>query len=176
MAYPANPEFEQVIIDSPTNIQNMDIIDLTNRIDRFMLEVGRSASATRSETNPHDVARRHSITAWIESRFQLYAGEPELDLPKYHPKPLKCPTPPVLYKVENGDAMQLINMLVALRTELTWSDSSERASGFSHADQTRIQTLIDKIKIVNVAVENDPEIDTPDVDLQEPPVNPSEPK
>ena len=126
-------------------------------------------------TNPHDAQRRHEITARLESRFQLYAGDPELDLPKYHPRPLECPTPPEIIKVENNDSQQLVNMLVALRVELAWSDSGERASGFKDADVVRVQTMMDKIKIVNQAVTDDPEIDTPDVDLQEPPANPNNP-
>lgn len=166
---------EEVVIPSPEVLQNLDIIDLINRVDRFILETARNASHSRTETNPHDARRRHEITNRFESRFQMYAAEPELDLPKYHPRPLKCPNPPEIYKVENNDSMQLINMLVALRTELSYSDSAERASGFKGADATRIQTVVDKIKIINEAVTNDPEIDTPDVDLQEPPVNANNP-
>jgi len=165
----------QVVIPSPDILQNMDIIDLINRTDRFILETARNASHSRTETNPHDARRRHEIMARLESRFKLYADEPELDLPKYHPRPLVCPVPPEVLKVENNDSQQLINMLVALRIELAYSDSGERASGFKNADAIRIQTLIDKIKIVNQAVSDDPEIDTPDVDLQEPPVNANTP-
>ena len=166
---------EEVVIPSPEILQNLDIIDLINRTDRFMLETARNASSTRTETNPHDARRRHEISARLESRFQMYAAEPELDLPKYHPRPLKCPVPPDIFKIENNDSMQLVNMLVALRTELAYSDSSERASGFKAADALRIQTVIDKVKIINQAVTDDPEIDTPDVDLQEPPVNANNP-
>lgn len=171
----ASNNLNEVKIPSPETMQNMDIVDMINRVDRFILETARNASATRTETNPHDARRRHEITARLESRFQLYAGDPELDLPKYHPRPLECPTPPEIIKVENNDSQQLVNMLVALRIELAWSDSGERASGFKDADIVRIQTMMDKIKIVNQAVTDDPEIDTPDVDLQEPPANPNNP-
>ena len=171
----SNTNLGSVEIPSPETMQNLDITDLINRVDRFILETARNASSTRTETNPHDARRRHEITNRFESRFQLYAAEPELDLPKYHPRPLKCPTPPEIIKIENNDSMQLINMLVALRTELAYSDSGERASGFKDADAVRIQTVIDKLKIINQAVTDDPEIDTPDVDLQEPPANPNLP-
>ena len=166
---------DQVVIPSPETMQNMDIIDLINRTDRFLLEPARNASSTRTETNPHDARRRHEILTRLVARFQLYAGEPELDLPKYHPRPLECPEPPEIFKIENNDSQQLINMLVALRTELAYSDSAERASGFKDADTVRLQTMMDKIAIVNQAVTDDPEIDTPDVDLQEPPVNANTP-
>lgn len=171
----ASSNLSEVVIPSPEIMQNLDIIDLINRTDRFILETARNASSTRTETNPHDARRRHEITDRFESRFQMYAAEPELDLPKYHPRPLACPEPPTINKIENNDSMQLINMLVALRTELAYSDSAERASGFKAADSLRIQTVVDKIKIINQAVTDDPEIDTPDVDLQEPPANPNLP-
>ena len=162
---------ETVDIPSPETLQNMDIIDLVNRIDRMILETARNQSHTRTETMGADIQRRHEMTSWLKSRFELYAGQPELDLPKYHPRPLQCPTPPEVNKVENPDSMQLINMLVAQRTELVYSDSSERASSFSGFDKKRQETLFEKIEQVNKAVEEGPAVDTPDVDLQEPPVN-----
>ena len=162
---------EVIVIPSPDVLQNMDVIDLINRIDRILLETGYNQSHTRTETMSADVKRRIDMTAWLRNRFDLYAGVPELDLPKYHPRPLQVPTPPVINKVENPDSMQLMNMYVAMRTELAYSDSSERASSFSTFDKTRIETLFDKIEQINEAVENDPAVDTPDVDLQEPPTN-----
>ena len=113
----------EVDIPSPETMQNMDIVDLTNRIDRFLLETARNASATRSETNPHDARRRHEITDRLERRFQLYAADPELDLPKYHPRPLKCPVPPTVLKIEN-------NVLAETETKLdVWFKVNPKPSG-----------------------------------------------
>ena len=162
---------EVVNIPSPETLQNMDIVDLVNRIDRILLETARNQSHTRTETMNADIKRRIDMTAWLRSRFNLYKSVPELDLPKYHPRPLQVPVPPVINKVENPDSQQLINMYVAMRTELVYSDSGERASSFSTFDAERIGVLFDKVEQVNEAVEQMPGVDTPDVDLQEPPVN-----
>jgi hypothetical protein len=154
------------------NIQNLDIVDLVNRSDRFMLEVARAASATRTETSTHDVARQETILARLEARFQMYSAEPELDLPHYHPKPMEVPAPPKINTVENNDSQQLLNLLSALRTELLFSDSAERSTSFNPADKGRIQALIDKMGQLIASVKADPFLDTPDVNYQpDPPVN-----
>lgn len=162
---PMNP------IQSPESFQNLDILDLVHRIDAYLLEVANAASATRRETSQHDLARSVAMEVRFRERFQLYAGDPELDLPKYHPKPLRVPAPPQLNRVENADSQQLLNLWAALRIELAFSDSAERASGFKQADQDRIVPVLDKIVKFNTAIQANPEIDLPDVDLQEPPAN-----
>jgi hypothetical protein len=158
-------------IQTRDKIQNLDIVDLVNRVDRFMNEVSRAASATRTETSTHDIARQHSILTRLESRFKMYGQEPELDLPHYHPKPMSVPAAPSILNVENNDSQQLLNLLSALRTELLFSDSAERSTSFNPADKCRIQAVIDKARQLIVAVEEDPFIDTPDVNHQQPPVN-----
>jgi hypothetical protein len=156
-------------IQSPESFQNLDILDLVHRIDAYLLEIGNAASATRRETSDHDLVRSEAMEVRFRERFTLYAGDPELDLPKYHPKPLRVPVPPALNRVENADSQQLLNLWAALRIELTYSDSSERASGFKQADVGRIVPVLDKIVKFNSAIKANPEIDLPDVDLQEPP-------
>lgn len=161
----------QMEIQTREKIQNLDIVDLTNRIDRFMSEVSRAASATRTETSVHDIQRQEDILNRLESRFQMYSAEPELDLPHYHPKPMDVPKPPVVNVIENNDNQQVLNLLSAFRTELLFSDSAERSTSFNPADKGRVQALIDKLRQLVEAVKADPFIDTPDVNHQQPPVN-----
>jgi hypothetical protein len=163
---PMNP------IESPAAIQNLDILDLTYRGDAYMMEIANAASSSRRETTDHDLIRSVAMEARWRERYTLYAAVPELDLPKYHPKALRLPDPPALNRVENADSQQLLNLWAALRIEITWSDSAERASGFKDADQGRIVPLLDKIVAFNAAIQANPEIDLPDVDLQEPGANP----
>lgn len=158
-------------IQTKEKIQNLDVVDLVNRLDRFMAEVSRAASATRTETSTHDVQRQQDILKRFESRFQMYAADPELDLPHYHPKPMQVPVPPEINIVENNDSQQLLNLLSALRTELLFSDSAERSTSFNPADKNRVQAVIDKAAQLIDAVEQDPFIDTPDVNYQKPPIN-----
>lgn len=162
---PMNP------IQSPEAFQNLDILDLVARIDAYLMEISRAASATRRETSTHDLTRSVAMEVRFRERFELYAGDPELDLPKYHPKALRVPVPPSLNRVENADSQQLINLWSALRIELSYSDSAERATGFKQADVGRVVPVLDKIVQFNTAIFDNPEIDLPDVDLQEPPAN-----
>jgi hypothetical protein len=166
---------ERIVIQSPDVIQNLDVLDLINRIDRYMLEMSRCASATRTETSVHDIKRAADLLSNLRDRFHLYDGPPELDLPKYHPKPIGVPVPPEPLIVENPDVQQLINILSALRIEVSFCDSAERASGFSRADAGRVGPVLDKIEMLIAAITANPEIDTPDVDKQEPSINPGVP-
>ena len=158
-------------ITSPEVMQNMDILDLCNRIDTYLLEVNRCASATRHETSDHDSKRMIDIVERFKSRFEHYKGEPELDLPKYHPKPLQMPAAPELNRVENNDLQQVINVFVALRIEVAFSDSAERASGFKGADAKSIDVVIEKLEKLVKLIDDEDEIDLPDVDRQEPSAN-----
>jgi len=158
-------------ITSPEIMQNMDILDLCNRLDTYLLECNNCASATRHETSDHDSARMIALVARFKSRFESYKGDPELDLPKYHPKPLTMPEPPSLNRVENNDVQQFINMMAALRIEVAYSDSSERASGFKGADAIRIDKMIEKMEKHTQMIDDEDEIDLPDVDRQEPNVS-----
>ena len=156
-------------IESPEKMQNLDIIDLCNRLDTYLLESAQSASATRHETSDHDSKRMEAMIARFKSRFELYNGEPELDLPKYHPKALPVPTPPTINNVENADIQQFLKLLIALRIELAFSDSAERSTSFKSADKARVDAVIEKLEKFVKVVDGEDEIDLPDVDRQEPP-------
>ena len=160
-------------IASPETVNNLDILDLAHRIDAFLLEIGSSASASRFENKSQDVIRLHAMLARFKSRFELYAGDPELDLPKYHPKPLTFPAAPELQRLENRDAQAMINMWAALRVEIAFSDSAERSSSFKDADKLRIDKVIEKMAKLVSAIEADPSIDLPDVNRQAAGANPS---
>lgn len=150
-------------------IQNLDIIDLTHRIDAYIEELANCASATRMETSEHDLRRAEAAIDHWEKRFEVYVGAPELDLPKFHPEPLRVPTPPEIRRIENRDLQQLINVWAALRIELVFSDSSERATSFKAADAARVRDVIAKLRQIIETIKSSPEIDLPDVNKQTPP-------
>jgi len=158
-------------ISSPELINNLDILDLAHRIDSYILEIASAASSTRFESKTQDVARMAAMLARFKDRFCLYNGDPELDLPKYHPKSLTFPQPPTINRSENRDSQAMINLWAALRVEIAYSDSAERSSGFKPQDVVRVSAMIEKMEKLQQAIENDPSLDLPDVDRQEPPAN-----
>ena len=158
-------------IASPETINNLDILDLAHRIDSYILEIASAASSTRFESKTQDVTRMKAMIERFKSRFGLYAGDPELDLPKYHPKPLTFPIPPAVNRLENRDSQAMINLWAALRVEMSYSDSGERSTGFKGADKVRIDEMLAKMGKLQEIIENDPALDLLDVDRQEPPAN-----
>lgn len=62
---PMNP------IRSPEVMHNLHILDLANRIDGFLRELGNCASATRHETSTHDLARSVAMHAHPHSRLLM---------------------------------------------------------------------------------------------------------
>lgn len=155
-------------IQSPETVANQDIQDLVARIDAYMNETVNCASATRDETSDHDLTRCRAMVDRFEKRFELYASDPELDLPKSHPKAMKLPAPGEIRRIQNTDLQAVVNHWAVLRVELSYSDSAERASGFKGADVNRVRAVIQKLKQLGDAIEEDPAIDLPDVDPQEP--------
>jgi hypothetical protein len=158
-------------IASPETVQNIDILDLCNRTDTYILEICQCASHTRHETSDADSARIAAMIARFRSRFEAYAADPELDMPKVHPRPLRMPQPPEHDRIENADLQQLINVWSALRIEMSFSDSAERSTGFKTADAERIDAVVTKLENLADLMDNEDEIDLPDVDRQDPPGN-----
>ncbi len=156
-------------IRSPDVLTNLDILDLVHRIDSYLREIANCASATRNETSPHDSGRAMSMVERFVTRLESYAGDPELDLPKYHPENLRVPQPPELNRIENADLSQMLYLWAALRIEIAFSDSAERSTGFKDADIGRYMPMLEKMADFVQSIEDSPEIDLPDVDLQDPP-------
>ena len=156
---------------SPESIQNLDIVNLCAQADQYTLEIGRCQSATRHETMQADITRIQAMLARFRGRFELFAGQPQLDLPKYHPTMSAVAKPPILERIENNDLQHVIDTLRALRVEIGWSDSGERSSGFSDFDAVRIRSVLDKLDKEVGEIEKTPSIDLPDINFQLPPAN-----
>jgi len=153
-------------IPSPATISNLDILDLTNRIDSYLIELDRCQSKDSLETNQHDLKRAGDMVSFFRARFEVYRGQPELDLPKYHPRPLSLPAAPTLADHVNQDVMQAKRLWAALRIEVSHSDSCDRAAGFTVADAGRVVPVLDKIDKHLATVKADPNIDLPDLENQ----------
>ena len=152
---------DTIIIDQPEKVQNLDILDLVSRIDRACWELHDCVSATRHESTPPDLTRWDALYGDLNRKFQLYKSEPELDLPKYHPKARPTPTPPILEIRQNVDVMAQIQLLIALRTEMVFSGAAERVTGFSVAQGIRIELALERWKKLLDDITAYPEVDSP---------------
>lgn len=161
-------------IRSPSVITNPDANNLIYWCDSYLLEFSRCASATRRETTEHDRRRMHDCINAFRKRVTHFSTIPELDRPKYHPEDIPVKTPPTLNRVENADVQHFVDSLVAIRIQTGFMDSSERASGINGYDSDRFVAELDKLdKFMSDIVDDKPENDLPDADLQEP--TPQEP-
>jgi len=159
-----------IAIDQPEKIQNLDVLDLVSRLDRACWELHECVSATRHESTPPDLTRWAALHNDIKRKFDLYKDEPELDLPKYHPKARPTPTPPILGQRQNVDVMAQIQLLIALRTEMVFSGAAERVTGFSAAQATRIELGIERWEKLLADITANPEVDSPNSPDEKPTV------
>jgi len=179
----ASEDLGQMEFDEIEAISNSDIINLVARIDLGLLQFSRTQSATTSGTHMADI---NIIDGWIDSFdqfFEHFADQPELFMPKAHPKPKNLPTAPVVNIVQNPGMQNLLYSLSHMRTELLYCESAERLNGF-HSQQAEVvvRPWIAKFKAFaaemreNVDPSNAERTWFPDADLQEPGVNPGEPR
>lgn len=158
-----------IVIRSPVAITNPDANNMIYWCDSYLIEFSRCSSATRRETTVHDRSRMHSCINTLRLRVNTFTDFPELDRPKYHPEDIPVSTPPALNRVENADVQHFVDSLVAIRIQMGFMDSAERASGMSMSDKTRAILEFDKLdKFMDDVLDAFPDNDLPDADLQEP--------
>lgn len=156
-------------IRSPAAITNPDANNLIYWVDSYLIEFSRCPSATRRETTEHDRRRMHDCLNAMQKRVNHFKDVPELDRPKYHPEDIPVKSPPVLNRIENADVQHFIDSLVAIRIQLAFMDSAERASGLSGYDFERFNAELSKLnKFMSDIVDEKPDNDLPDADLQDP--------
>jgi len=159
---------EMPALQRPDEICNIEVVDLTLRIDRMCLELNNCASATRNDTTEADIERMQGMAADIRKNFNAAVEAGELDLPTYHPIKTPLPVAPTLIYVQNVDVMAIISLLRALAVEITNSDASERATGFSEAQAERVTQVLDRIDARITAVSESSEVDAPNSAQQKP--------
>ena len=156
-------------IRSPTSITNPDVNNLIYWIDSYLIQFSRCQSSTRRETTAADRSRIHDFINEVRKRVEHFHNIPELDRPKYHPEDIPVKPGPKLNRVENADVQHILDTLVALRIQMAFCDSAERASGLSTYDYERNVAELDKLDVfMNEILDEKSEHDLPDADLQEP--------
>ena len=179
----ANVELGKMVFDEIDAISNSDIINLVARIDLGLMQFSRTQSATTTGTHAADV---NIIDGWVnsfEQFFEHFADQPELFMPKAHPKPKTLPAAPDVNIIQNPSMQNLLYSLSHLRTELLYCESAERLNGF-HSQQADVVVRPWITKFKAFAAEMRSNIDPanaartwfPDADLQEPGVNVGEPR
>lgn len=153
----------------PSTVQNLDLINLATQVTRFIEEHAKCQSASRDDTNQHDLKRCQDMIDFFKTRWENVVGTPELDTPYAHPEDYAAPTWPALPEnIQNADLHGLINLWSLIVIELLRSNSAERATGVSEADANRIVMITEKIQNNVNTMTADPSVDLPDAADLEP--------
>ena len=153
----------------PSTVQNLDLINLATQVMRFVEEHANCQSASRDDTNQHDLRRCQDMVDFFNTRWNNVVGTPELDTPYAHPEDYEAPVWPKLpEKIQNADLTGLINLWSLIVIELLRSNSAERATGVSEADAQRIVAIVEKIQNNITTMVADPSVDLPDAADLEP--------
>lgn len=179
----ASVDLGEMVIDHVEAINNADSICLVAYLDLGLQQFSRCPSSTSSEIQLADL---NIMRGWIdvfEQNFEHFAAQPQLYMPKAHPKPKTLPTPPSVKIVQNPAVQHQMYELSHMRTELLYSEDAERLNGFhSQTAQVVVRPWIAKFKAyceqlgLNIDPDNAERTWFPDSDLQEPGVNAGEPR
>lgn len=128
-------------------VYNHDVVGLTNRINRFIIEVQKSSSSGVSEMSRFDQDRLASYLDSMDAYHAWVIGQPELDLPETNPRSWEYEDFPGIIDVENEEVNDVVRLFILTRDELVSSQSARRGSGFVGFDSLRLTAIIEKARL-----------------------------
>jgi len=129
-----------------TYTYNHDVQSLSDKINRFIIEVGLSESANIHIVNPFDLTRFNSYLEGIRVMQSWINATPQLDLPNTYPRKFCMQTVQDVPQMESDSMRMLIRLLELMRDELIRGQSSRAASGLNTYDDVRLTATIDKVQ------------------------------
>lgn len=131
---------------TPIVVYNHDIVGFYYRINKFVVELVKSASSNVSQLNAYDRARLGTYLLALRAFHDWVLAQPHLDLPETTPREYKLDEPEPAVSVENDEVDDIVRMLVLARQELTNSQSARLSSGLIPFDATRFAAIITKVE------------------------------
>lgn len=142
---------------------NDDIVGIYRRINRFIEELQKSASANVADVNIYDKLRLKSYLSALTTYIDWVVGQPSLDLPETHPKALELEPVPAIQEVENLMVRDFVRLLERGRDEVINSQSARNATGLISFDENRLRAVIEKAeKYLDSYVDKVTPIDLPE--------------
>ena len=127
-------------------VYNTDIAGLHARINRFVIEQNKSASANFAGINTFDQARFKSYLSALRTYHAWMTSQPQLDLPETGPLPVSLEPDPIVIDVDNESVNDLLRMLTALREEVINSQSARVPTGMIGFDSIRFLAQVEKME------------------------------
>lgn len=130
--------------DASIKTYNHDIVGFWNRINRFIIELMKSASSGVNAMNDYDQQRLVSYLNALKLFHAWCVGAPQLDLVETHPREYVLEAAPAILPIENEAIDDLIRLFVIARDELVNSQSSRNACGLISFDSLRFTSVLFK--------------------------------
>ena len=125
---------------------NQDIVTLSDKINRFIIEVGLSETANVHIPSPFDLIRFEAYLEGIRVLQSWINATPQLDLPNTYPRKYCLKTVQDVPTMESDGARTLIRLLEVMRDELVRGQSTRTASGLNTYDDGRLTAIIAKVQ------------------------------
>lgn len=125
-------------------IYNDDIVGIYNRVNRFVIELIKSASANVNDINEHDNIRIVNYLNSLQAYINWVVSQNQLDLPETHPKTTTLEDAPAIPLMENLMIKDLIGLFLRARDEIINSQSARNSNGLIPFDLARINAVIQK--------------------------------
>lgn len=125
-------------------VLNHDIAGLCRRVNRFITEMHKSVSSGVHEVNEFDQERLDHYLSAVRAYRDWVVGQPQLDVPETHPRPIEIGPNPDVTAVENEAVRDVINLMEICRDELVNSQSARYPAGLIAFDDKRAMALVTK--------------------------------
>jgi hypothetical protein len=130
-----------------TEVNNLDIAGLLERVDRARYEVLKAGSANIDHIRQADRARIDTYNAEAQSYANYTAAEPEQDYPESYPETyaVRYLVTDDMKNIENMGLRDLDRLYEKVLVEMSNSQSARYPSGWHAADKIRFDTYMVRI-------------------------------
>lgn len=127
-------------------VYNSDVAGLHRRLNRFIVEMAKSASNQSSIMSEFDQNRLASYLQAIRAYVGWVTSQPLLDLPETSPKEFVLDADPEIPVVENESITDILRMLEVAREEMVNGQSARMPCGLMKFDVGRLDAIVGKIE------------------------------
>lgn len=125
-------------------VLNHDIAGLCRRINHFIVELQKSVSSGVAFLNEFDQERLQAYLKAVRTYRDWVIAQPQLDLPKTHPREIEVGENPASPDVENEAIRDLVYLMELCRDEMVNSQSARLPAGLIAFDDKRAMSILDK--------------------------------
>lgn len=147
---------------------NHDIASLVRRLDRLMIELGKSQSTNVTELMPYDLNRVNQFAKMLRSYKAWSIKEPFMDTPESSPVQIQVECFGKVLPVDNDSVWDLIQLVDTIIVELANASSSRLASNLLPADSERFDAYMVRMDNLLAHIAGSEPVDSPESSPRDP--------